>query len=95
MQKRRQQRARRGLEMAERATSDRNVASKRAALAAAAGLTIAAALAPAAARGDVVWGNFETGTAPGFGALTNAGVQPWADPVAGNSITAPAGSGRS
>src|SRR5947207_12633599 len=45
----------------------------------------------AAARADVVWGDFESGTAPGFGALTNSGVQPWAAPVAGNVITAPSG----
>ena len=44
-----------------------------------------------AARADVVWGDFETGTAPGFGALTNSGLQPWAAPVNGAVITAPAG----
>ena len=59
-----------------------------ASLALAAAVTVAAG---ATARGDVVWGDFETGTAPGFGALTNSGVQPWTAPVAGNVITAPSG----
>ena len=49
------------------------------------------AAASGAARADVVWGDFETGTAPGFGALTNSGVQPWAAPVNGAVITAPSG----
>ena len=57
--------------------------------------SMAAVLAVAAAAGiaqaDVVWGDFETGTAPGFGALTNSGVQPWSAPVNGAVITAPSG----
>src|SRR5438874_1366161 len=44
------------------------------------------------ARGDVVFGNFESGTAPGFGALSSgSGVQPWTSPVAGTVITAASG----
>jgi hypothetical protein len=38
--------------------------------------------------------DFENGTTSGFGALTSStGVQPWTSPVAGEVITAPAGSG--
>src|SRR5438477_10744397 len=60
-----------------------------AACASAAALAMTALAIPAHA--DVVWGDFETGTAPGFGALTNSGVQPWTPPVAGAVITAPSG----
>lgn len=59
---------------------------------------LAAALAvgtcAAAAHAAVPIADFESGTATGFGALTSSsGVQPWASPVAGQVITAPAGSG--
>src|SRR5690242_15456821 len=40
------------------------------------------------AKAQVSFGDFEAGTAPGFGALTNSGVQPWASPVAGAVTTA-------
>src|SRR5439155_25078420 len=41
----------------------------------------------APARGAVIFGDFESGAAPGFGALTNAGVVPWSSPVNGQVIT--------
>src|SRR5439155_6801710 len=41
----------------------------------------------APARGAVIFGDFESGTAPGFGALTNAGVVAWSSPVNGQVIT--------
>ena len=44
------------------------------------------------AQAAVVFGDFETGTAPGFGALTNSGVQPWASPVSGSVVAGSVGS---
>jgi len=38
------------------------------------------------------FGDFETGTAPGWGALTNTGVQPWTPPVSGAVVTGSVGS---
>jgi len=59
---------------------------------------LAPSLACAPVLADVVWADFESGSAPGFGALTNSsGVKPWSDPAAGPSpangtvITASAG----
>src|SRR5438046_10155326 len=54
-------------------------------------LAIITAAVGHSARGDVVFGDFESGTAPGFGALTNSGVQPWSSPVNGAVITAASG----
>jgi hypothetical protein len=40
------------------------------------------------AHGAVSFGNFEDGTAPGFGSLTSSsGVQPWTPPVSGTVVT--------
>jgi hypothetical protein len=39
-----------------------------------------------------VFGAFEGGTAPGFGALTNSGIQPWQPPVSGAVTTGSVGS---
>jgi hypothetical protein len=44
------------------------------------------------AHAATVFGDFESGTTQGFGALTNSGVQPWAAPVAGSVITGTVGS---
>src|SRR4051812_48563641 len=59
-----------------------------------ASLVISAAFV-ATASGDVVFGDFESGAAPGFGALTGgSGVQPWSaaiGPANGTVITAPSG----
>src|SRR5688572_26447680 len=63
----------------------RGAGRRRAAASVAAALALASASATAA-FGDVTWGNFNDGTAPGFGALTNAGVVPWQPPVAGAVI---------
>src|SRR4051794_10275723 len=60
---------------------------------ASAAIALLTGLGAAAAHAAVSFGDFETGTVEGFGALTNSGVQPWATPVTGQAITAPAGSG--
>src|SRR5689334_21431649 len=54
---------------------------------------VAIAASAAAARADVTFGDFENGTASGFGYLTGGadGVQPWVAPTAGTVITAPSG----
>ena len=46
-----------------------------------------------AAQAAVSFGDFEDNTTDGFGSLGNSGVVAWSTPVAGNVITAPAGSG--
>lgn len=60
-------------------------------IAAAAALTGMAVLA-VPAHASTSFGNFESGTAPGWGSLTNSGVQPPAAPISEQVITASVGS---
>jgi hypothetical protein len=44
------------------------------------------------ASAQVSFGDFQTGTAPGWGSLTNAGIGPWTAPVTGSVATGSVGS---
>ena len=57
-----------------------------------AAVTLLIALSAPAARGATLIADFEGGTAPGWGALTGSGIQPWASPVSGQVVTGSVGS---
>jgi hypothetical protein len=69
--------------------SRRNLAAMRCAFAA---VAIVVGCVSSAAHAATIFGDFETNTTQGFGALTNSGVLPWSPPVAGQVITGTVGS---